>query len=250
MITIKNNEQIEGIRQSCQLAAKCLEMLKQYVVPGETTEYLNQIAEYFIRDHKATPAPLGYRGFPKAICTSINEVICHGIPDGYRLKEGDIINLDITTILDGYYGDTSAMFAVGQISAEAQNLIEVTRKSLDLGIRQVVPGGHFSDIGFAITTYAQSHGYSVVHQFCGHGVGLEFHEPPNVQHFATKRGLGPKFVPGMIFTIEPMLNCGVAEAVIAEDGWTARTKDGKMSAQFEHTILVTEGEAEILTLAG
>jgi methionyl aminopeptidase len=247
-IIIKSEKQIEGIRKSCQLAADTLDHVEQFIKVGVSTEEINREVETFIRKYGASPAPLGYHGYPKAVCTSLNEVICHGIPSETQiLKEGDIINVDVTTILDGYYGDTSRMFAVGQISDEAQKLIAVAKDCLDIGIVQVKPDAPFWHIGKAIQDYATSRGFSVVHQFAGHGTGLQFHEEPQICHdykFADNR----KMKPGMIFTIEPMINQGLAEAVIdPTDKWTARTVDGKLSAQWEHTILVTVDGVEVLT---
>lgn len=250
MIIIKNTEQIEGIKRSCQLAASTLQFIEPFVIEGVTTEFLNQKCEEFIREHNAIPAPLNYNGFPKAICTSINEIICHGIPNEVEtLKAGDIINIDVTTILNGYYGDTSRMFWIDPIPTATTNLLESTKECLQRGIDQVFPGNNFGNIGYAIQKHAMSKKMSVVHQFVGHGVGLAFHEKPNVHHFGTKKGIGPIMKPGMIFTIEPMINLGRPEAVIDEyDKWTARTIDGKLSAQYEHTILVTEKGHEILTI--
>jgi len=250
-IIIKNEEQIEGIRKSCWLAADTLRFLEDHVQAGVSTEHLNGLAETYIRDHGATPAPLNYMGFPKSICTSLNEVVCHGIPSEKDiLKEGDIINIDVTTILNGYYGDTSKMYKVQPVSDEASELIAITQDCLDIGISQCRSGQPFFVIGKAITEYAKSRGCSVVHQFCGHGVGVEFHEEPQIDHsFNMSRALEQrKMEPGMIFTIEPMINKGVAEAYVdAADKWTARTKDGKLSAQFEHTVLITDRGVEVLT---
>lgn len=249
-IRIKTEEQIEGIRKSCRLAANTLSFIKDYVTEGVTTEYLDVLADAYIRDHGAIPAPLNYLGFPKSICTSINEVICHGIPSEHVvLKNGDIINVDVTTILDGYYGDTSTMFAIGEISQPASELLAVAQDCLTVGIEQVKPGNEFYRISQAITDYASRRGFSVVYQFCGHGTGIEFHEEPQVGHyFHPKAKDKRKMQSGMIFTIEPMINQGVSEAVIDEtDHWTARTKDGQLSAQYEHTILVVDGGAEVLT---
>jgi methionyl aminopeptidase len=250
IIIIKNETQIEGIRKSCQLAADTLEHIEQFIKPGITTEDINREAEKYIREHGAIPAPLGYHGFPKAVCTSLNEVICHGIPkETDVLKEGDIINVDVTTILNGYYGDTCRMYAIGEISEEAKKLIAVTRDCLDIGISQVKPGNEFWMIGKAIQDYAHSRGYSVVQMFAGHGTGLAFHEEPQVAHdYNPNRCDRRKMRPGMVFTIEPMLNQGVAEGVIdRHDKWTARTLDGKLSAQWEHTVLVSEDGVEVLT---
>lgn len=247
-ILIKNEEQIEGIRQSSRLAGQTLQFIKEYVKEGVSTEYLDNLVEKFIRENGAIPATLNYHGFPKSCCISLNEVVCHGIPSKERiLKNGDILNIDVTTILNGYYGDTSTMFTVGEISEKAKNLIQVTKHCLDLGIQQVKPKNKFGNIGFFISRYAQSKGYSVVYEFCGHGVGIDFHEDPQVDHIARKNS-GAVMKQGMIFTIEPMINEGVARVKIdKEDGWTARTKDLKLSAQFEHTVLVTETAVEVLS---
>lgn len=248
-IIIKNESQIEGITKSCELSADVISWVEQHIKPGITTQELNDIAESFMRKYNAIPAPLGYMGFPKATCISLNDVICHGIPGDQVLVEGDILNVDVSTILNGYYGDTSKMFKVGKVSEEAEKLIAVTSDCLAIGISQVRPGAEFWKIGKAIQDYATSRGYSVVHQFCGHGVGVNFHEPPQVHHDYFEQGRDTRTMePGMIFTIEPMINCGLAEAVIDEnDKWTARTKDGRLSAQFEHTVLVTEVGVDILT---
>jgi methionyl aminopeptidase len=248
-ILIKTEEQIEGIRKSCELAAGALEFIEPHVQAGISTLELDALVEQFIRDHGAIPAPLGYLGYPKSICTSINEVICHGIPNETRLADGDIINIDVTTILNGYYGDTSKMFAVGDISPDAKKLLAVARDCLDVGITQVRPDKPFGDISKAITEYALRRNFSVVHQFCGHGTGVQFHEEPQINHnYNGKEFDSRKMQPGMIFTIEPMINQGLSEALIdKKDKWTARTVDGKLSAQFEHTVLVTSGGVEVLT---
>ncbi|RUT80090.1 type I methionyl aminopeptidase [Ancylomarina longa] len=250
-IIIKTAEQIEGIRKSSQLAGNTLKYISDYVKEGVSTLYLDQLIEAYIRDNGAIPAPLNYYGFPKSCCISVNDVICHGIPDEKTiLKKGDILNIDVTTILDGYFGDTSSMFTVGEISKQAEKLIEDTEHALYLGIEQVKPGNYFGNIGFTIGRYAKAKKYGVVYEFCGHGVGIEFHEEPQVEHICP-RNSGPKMKAGMIFTIEPMINMGKARAVVnEEDGWTARTIDGKLSAQFEHTILVTNDGYEILTDVG
>lgn len=246
-IIIKNAEQIEGIRQSAQLAGKTLVAVAPYVKPGVTTGYLNDICAEFIRDHGAVAATVGYNGYTKETCISVNDVICHGIPGPLELRDGDIVNIDVTTILNGYFGDTSKMFAVGEITEHARKLIDVTRECLQIGIAQAVAGNHVGDIGYHINKHAVAHGYSTVYEFCGHGVGLKFHEEPEICHIDDK-GAGPVLKPGMIFTIEPMINAGKARAKVdKKDGWTARTIDGKLSAQFEHTILVTQGKADILT---
>lgn len=247
-IIIKTEEQIEGIRQSSQLAAKCLVMIEAYIKEGVNTEYLDRLINEFILDQGAVSATLGYNGYPKSSCISLNEVVCHGIPSpGTILKEGDILNIDITTILNGYYGDTSKMFTVGNISPVAENLIKTTKHCLDLGIQQVRPGNYFGNIGFVISRFAKSQHFSVVYEYCGHGVGLGFHEEPQVDHIA-RRNSGAVMKPGMTFTIEPMLNEGKASTRLDRyDGWTARTSDGKLSAQFEHTVLVTPHGCEVLT---
>ena len=247
-IIIKTPEQIEGIRRSSRLAGQTLDYAEQFVEAGVTTEFIDDKIEEFILSNNAIPATKGYNGFPKSSCISPNNVICHGIPSKDTvLQEGDIINIDITTILDGYFGDTSRMFTVGDVSPTADKLIETTLHCLDLGIEQVKPGNQFGNIGFVINRYAKAKGYSVVYEFCGHGVGIEFHEEPQVDH-ASRRNTGPEMKPGMIFTIEPMINQGRPKAVVdKKDGWTARTTDNKLSAQFEHTILVTETGCEVLT---
>ncbi|HKJ79879.1 MAG TPA: type I methionyl aminopeptidase [Prolixibacteraceae bacterium] len=247
-IIIKTPEEIEGIRKSSQLAAQTLDYAGQLVKPGVSTKYIDDKIEEMIVANGAIPATKGYNGYPKSSCISLNEVVCHGIPsDETVLKEGDILNIDITTILNGYYGDTSRMFTVGEISDEAQKLIDVTKHCLTLGIQQVQPNNRFGNIGFVINRYAKAQGFSVVYEFCGHGVGVKFHEEPQVDH-ASRRNTGPKMQPGMIFTIEPMINQGRATTRIdKKDGWTARTTDNKLSAQFEHTILVTETGYDVLT---
>ncbi len=247
-ITIKTSEQINGIRKSSELAAKTLDFIEPYIKAGITTGYLDRKIHEFIEQNGATPAPLNYGGFPKATCISLNEVVCHGIPsEQVVLKEGDILNIDITTILNGYYGDTSRMFTVGEVSNRAQLLIETTKKCLDTGINQCFPGNYFGNIGYEIAQFAHDKGYSVVYEFCGHGVGLQFHEEPEIPHIAEKNS-GKKMKPGMVFTIEPMINEGKARVKVdSEDQWTARTIDNKLSAQFEHTILITQNGHEVLT---
>lgn len=247
-IIIKTAEQIEGIRQSSQLAGKALIIIEEYVKEGVSTEKLNNIIHEYIQDHGAIPATLGYSGYPKSCCISLNEVVCHGIPSpDIILKEGDILNIDVTTILNGYYGDTSKMYRVGEVSEKADKIIRTAKHCLDLGINQVRPGNQFGNIGFVIGRYAKAQHYSVVYEFCGHGVGVDFHEAPQVDHSA-RRNSGPLMLPGMTFTIEPMINEGKPTTrVDKQDGWTARTSDGKLSAQFEHTVLITETGFEVLT---
>jgi methionyl aminopeptidase len=254
-ILIKSEKQIEGIRKSCKLAAQTLEFVKPYIQPGITTAELDRLMETFMRDHRAIPATLGYKGncpkqppYPKSSCISLNEVVCHGIPNETVLKEGDIVGIDVTTILDGYFGDTAATFPVGGISDDCKHLLKVTKKCLELGIKQVRPGAKTGEIGHIIYNYAMLQGCTVVEQFCGHGVGLHFHEPPQICHVANKADGVYMFV-GMAFTIEPMINLGVSEVVIDEaDMWTVRTGDNKLSAQFEHTVVVCPNGFEILTL--
>lgn len=247
-IIIKTPEQIEGIRKSSQLAARTLNYAEQFVKVGVNTEFIDDKIEEFILANKAIPATKGYHGYPKSSCISLNNVICHGIPSKETiLKEGDILNIDITTILDGFYGDTSRMFTVGEVSEDAEKLMDVTWDCLDMAIQQVKPGNRFGNIGFVISRLAKAKGYSVVYEFCGHGVGIDFHEEPQVDH-TSRRNTGPTMKAGMTFTIEPMINQGKPKAVVDKnDGWTARTIDNKLSAQFEHTILVTETGYEVLT---
>ena len=246
-IRIKSKEQIEGIRKSSHLAAKTLKYLEQFVVAGNTTDFINEKAHEFILKNNAKPAPLNYNKFPKSVCVSVNDVVCHGIPGPYILKDGDIVNVDVTTILNGYYGDTCRMYTVGTINKEAQKLIDVTKECLKIGIKECYPGNRFGNIGYEINRYAVSKGYSVVYEFCGHGVGIAFHEEPEVSHVADKNS-GKRMREGMVFTIEPMINAGKARTKIDKnDGWTARTIDGNLSAQFEHTIVITPSGCELLT---
>ncbi len=247
-IIIKTVEQIEGIRKSSKLAGEVLLYISDFVKEGVSTYYLDQLIHNYIVEHKAIPATMNYNGFPKSCCISPNDVICHGIPsEDVILKKGDILNIDITTILNGYFGDTSKMFIVGQTSEAALKLVNATKHCLDLGIQQVRPGNHFGNIGYVISRYAIAQGFTVVYEYCGHGVGIDFHEEPQVDHAARKNS-GPKMKPGMIFTIEPMINEGKPRVKVDEvDGWTARTVDQKLSAQFEHTILVTDTGYEVLT---
>ncbi len=245
-IEIHAPEDFAGMRAAGRLAAETLDMIAPQVRPGVTTEQLNQLCHAFICDHGATPAPLNYRGYPKSICTSINHVVCHGIPGERRLLEGDVVNIDVTVILDGWYGDTSRMYAAGTPSTRARNLMDVTYESLLRGIAVVRPGARFGDIGHAIQTYVESHRFSVVRDFCGHGIGRRFHAPPNVLHFG-KPGEGAVLRPGMFFTIEPMVNAGRPEVKVLDDGWTAVTRDRSLSAQFEHMVGVTADGVEVFT---
>ena len=245
-IIIKTEEQIEGIRKSSRLTHDILDMLEERIVAGITTDDINRWVHEYTLAHGAVPAPLNYRGFPKSVCTSLNNVVCHGIPDDTVLREGDILNVDVTSILDGYYGDSSRMFLIGEVSEEARRLARVTRECLMLGIEQVRPGATLGDIGHVIQQHAERHSYSVVRDYIGHGTGIQFHEPPNVYHFG-KPGTGVVLAPNMIFTIEPMINAGGYQVEVLGDGWTVVTADGSLSAQWEHTVRVTRGGVEVLT---
>lgn len=248
MSIIKTESEIEKMRIAGKLAAEVLEMIEPHVVPGATTNQLNDIChDYIVNVQQAIPAPLNYRGFPKSICTSINHQVCHGIPSDKKLKSGDIVNIDITVIKDDYHGDTSKMFCVGEVSQHARRLVRITQESMYKGIEQVKPGATLGDIGQAIQKFAESHRYSVVREFCGHGIGKAFHEEPQVLHYG-KAGTGEILKTGMIFTIEPMINLGKRHVKVLADGWTAVTKDRSLSAQWEHTVLVTADGYEILTL--
>lgn len=238
----------EGMRKAGRLAAQTLDFIAPYVVPGVTTERLDQLCHDFIVSHGAIPAPLNYHGFPKSICTSINHVVCHGIPSDKALKDGDMINIDVTTILDGWYGDTSRMFAVGKIGVQAQKLIQVTYECLMRAIDIVRPGATLGDIGHAIQSHAEAHRFSVVRDFSGHGLGREFHCDPCVLHYG-KPGEGLVLEEGFFFTIEPMINAGKYGTKVLGDGWTAVTKDRSLSAQFEHSLGVTRDGCEIFTVS-
>ena len=247
-VQIKTPEAIERMRVAGRLAADVLDMIGPHVQPGVTTDELDAIChDYITRVQKAVPAPLNYRGFPKSICTSVNHQVCHGIPGNKRLKRGDIVNVDITVIKDGYHGDTSKMFFVGEPSVLARRLVNITQEAMFRGIRAVRPGATLGDIGHAIQQFVESQGYSVVREYCGHGIGREFHEDPQVLHYG-KPGEGLMLLPGMCFTIEPMVNAGKRFIKLLPDGWTVVTKDRSLSAQWEHTILVTEDGHEVLTL--
>jgi methionyl aminopeptidase len=247
-ITIHAPEDFAGMRTAGRLAAKTLDMIAAHVKPGVSTATLDKLCHDFILDHGAIPAPLNYRGYPKSICTSINHVVCHGIPCDRKLVNGDILNIDVTVILDGWHGDSSRMYAAGIPSTRARNLIDVTYDSLMRGLQVVKPGASLGDVGHAIQTFVEGHRFSVVRDFCGHGIGRRFHEPPNVLHFG-RLGEGPILRPGMFFTIEPMVNAGRPEVKVLDDGWTAVTRDRSLSAQFEHMIGVTEDGCEIFTLS-
>lgn len=246
-VLIKTPEEIEKMRVAGKLAAQVLEMIEPYVEEGVSTDELNERChQYIVNDLQAIPAPLNYKGFPKSICTSVNYVICHGIPNEKKLKKGDIINIDVTVIKEGYHGDTSKMFTVGTPSIQAARLIKVARECMLIGIGQVKPGNYLGDIGAAIAQHAHAHHFSVVREYCGHGIGKVFHEDPQVLHYG-KAKTGLQLVPGMIFTIEPMINAGKRHTRLLPDQWTVVTKDHSLSAQWEHTILVTEQGFEVLT---
>ncbi len=248
-IKLHGLEAFEGMRKAGRLAAEVLDFITPHVVPGVTTDQLDRLCHEFIVSHGAIPAPLNYRGFPRSICTSINHVVCHGIPGDRRLMEGDIINLDITVILDTWHGDTSRMFLVGdKVPLKARRLVDLTYEAMMAGIAAVRPGVRAGAIGHAIQTLVESQRFSVVRDFCGHGIGRIFHDAPSILHFGTPED-GPVLRPGMFFTVEPMVNAGRFEVKILSDGWTAVTKDRSLSAQFEHTIGVTETGYEIFTLS-
>jgi methionyl aminopeptidase len=248
-VTIKTPAQQDQMRTAGRLAADVLDMIGPYVVPGVTTDELNaRCHEYIVNVQHAVPAPLNYRGFPKSICTSVNHVVCHGIPSpDKRLKQGDIVNVDVTVIKNGWHGDTSRMYAVGKIAPAAQRLIDITHEAMWIGIRQVRPGAHLGDIGASIQTFVEPQHLSIVREYCGHGIGQIFHEDPQVLHYG-ERGQGLQLVPGMTFTVEPMVNAGKRHVRLLPDGWTVITKDHSLSAQWEHTVLVTDTGYEVLTL--
>jgi methionyl aminopeptidase len=247
-IELKTPEQIEKMRAVGDLAAKQLEMIGEHIKPGISTGELDRIChEFTVNVQQAIPAPLNYRGFPKSICTSVNHVVCHGIPsDDKILKNGDLINVDVTLIKDGYHGDTSKTFIVGEANVLAERLTSICQEALYRGIKQVKPGNHLGDVGFVIQRFAEKNRFSVVREYCGHGIGEVFHDEPQVLHYG-KKGTGVELKPGMTFTIEPMLNAGKAAVKLLPDEWTVVTKDHKLTAQWEHTILVTETGYEILT---
>jgi methionyl aminopeptidase len=252
--TIKNTDEIEAMRIAGRLASEVLDFIAPHVKPGITTGELDRLCHHYMVDVQGTvPAPLnyappGYRPYPKSICTSVNHQVCHGVPGERALKAGDIVNIDVTVIKDGWHGDSSRMYLVGDASLAARRLCEVTFECMWLGIATVRPGGHFGDIGAAIQAHAEKHGYSVVREFCGHGIGRRFHEEPQVLHYG-RAGTLDAFVPGMTFTIEPMINAGRREIRELADGWTIVTKDHSLSAQWEHTVLVTESGVEVLTMS-
>ncbi len=247
-ITIKTADEIEKMIVAGKLAADVLEMIAPHVVAGVTTNQLDEIChDYIVNEQQAIPAPLNYHGFPKSICTSVNQQVCHGIPSDKVLKKGDIINIDITVIKDGYHGDTSKMFYIGEPSIKAKRVCDIAYECMVRGIRLVKPGAHLGDIGEVIQQYAESNHCSVVREYCGHGIGAKFHEDPQVLHYG-KAGTGVELQAGMIFTIEPMINVGKRDVKVLGDNWTVVTKDRSLSAQWEHTILVTEDAYRVLTL--
>jgi methionyl aminopeptidase len=245
-VRLKQAQDIAAIRQAGQLVVKTLDLVEDMLRPGITTNDINALVHDFTIQNKATPAPLNYRGFPKSVCTSINEVICHGIPSDRALVDGDIINVDVTSILNGYYADANQTYFIGKPTKEARKIVAVARECLKRGIKMVKPGNTIGDIGWAIQTYAEGQGCSVVREFVGHGVGFDFHEAPQVPHFG-QRHAGLKLVPGMVFTIEPMINLGGHALRILQDKWTAVTRDKSLSAQFEQTLVVTDDGCESLT---
>ncbi len=247
-IKIHGPDDFAGMRRAGRLAAETLDYITPHVTPGMTTEELDRLCREYIADHGAISAPLNYRGFPKSICTSINHVVCHGIPGDKKLRDGDIVNIDVTPIVDGWHGDTSRTFFVGDVGVKARRLVDVTFEAMWRGIEAVRPGATLGDIGHAIQSHAESHRFSVVRDFCGHGLGRVFHDAPNVMHYGEPRD-GVVLREGMFFTIEPMINAGRYEVKILADGWTAVTKDRSLSAQFEHSIGVTADGYEVFTLS-
>jgi methionyl aminopeptidase len=245
-IRLKQAADIQGIREAGRLVIDTMDLVESKIKPGITTDEINTLVHDYTIKHGAIPAPLNYRGFPKSVCVSVNEVICHGIPGERVLKDGDIVNVDITSILNKYYADANKTFFVGTPGSEARKIVEVAKKCFGLGMSMVKPGNTIGDIGWAIQNHAESKGCSVVREFVGHGVGFDFHEPPQIPHFG-RRGEGIRLVPGMVFTIEPMINLGEKELVILSDKWTAVTKDRSLSAQFEQTLVVTDHGYESLT---
>jgi methionyl aminopeptidase len=246
-IKVHGPEGFEGMRKAGRLAAECLDMLIPHVQPGVSTGYLDDLAREFIMDHGALPACLGYKGYTKTVCISPNHVVCHGIPGDRLLREGDVANIDVTVIVEGgWHGDTSRMYGVGEVSPRARRLCDITHEAMMRGIAQIKPGARFGDIGFAIQSYVEAQRASVVRDFCGHGVGQVFHDNPNVLHFG-RRGEGEILQPGMFFTVEPMVNLGKPQVKVLSDGWTAVTRDKSLSAQYEHSVGVTEDGVELFT---
>ena len=247
MVSIKSAQDIEAMRPACRHAADTLVMIEPHIQPGITTDEINDLVHEFTIKAGAIPAPLNYHGFPKSVCTSVNHVVCHGIPGNKKLRDGDIVNVDVTSIIDGWHGDTSKTFFVGTPKVRTKKIVEVAKRALDIGIAVVRPGATLGDIGHAIQSYVEGENCSVVREYCGHGIGRVFHEEPQVLHFG-KPGAGLMLKPGMVFTIEPMVNLGKAAVKLLPDHWTVVTRDKSLSAQFEHTLVVTETGHEILTL--
>lgn len=247
-VALHGPEDFEAMRKAGRVAAETLDFITPYVEPGVTTGELDRLCAEFVASKGAVSAPLNYRGFPKSICTSVNHVVCHGIPGDKKLVDGDVVNIDVTPIVDGWHGDSSRMYYVGKPSVKAKKLVEVTYESLMRAIEVVKPGATLGDIGWAIQSFVEKHRFSVVREFCGHGLGRVFHEPPNVMHYG-RAGHGLVLKEGMFFTIEPMINAGRAETKVLSDGWTAVTKDKSLSAQFEHSVAVTATGCEIFTLS-
>lgn len=245
-IKLKGPSDVEAIRECGKLVVETLDRVEEMITPGLVTDEINAFVDEFTRQNGAIPAPLNYNGFPKSVCVSVNEVICHGIPGEWALKDGDIVNVDVTSILNGYFADANKTFFVGEISQDAKKIVDVARESLRLGLEQVKPGNRIGDIGHAIQKYAEGQGCSVVREMQGHGVGFKFHEAPGVPHYG-RQGKGVPMIPGMVFTVEPMVNIGSHQMRILEDKWTVVTVDGSLSAQFEQTVHVTEDGFESLT---
>ena len=241
-------DEFEKLRNAGKISSQCLDFISDKIKPGIKTQEVDDLCVNFLKKYNAVSAPLFYRGFPKSICTSVNHVVCHGIPSDKTLKEGDIINVDVTSFVDGFHGDTSRTYCVGKVSVKAKKLVEITKEALERSIKILKPGICLGDIGHEIQSFVESSGYSVVRDFCGHGVGRNFHEEPNILHYG-KKGTGPKLEEGMVFTIEPMINAGKYETKLLNDGWTAVTKDKSLSAQFEHTVGITNNGYEIFTLS-
>ena len=241
-------DEFKKLRNAGRISSQCLDFISDKIKPGVKTKEIDELCVNFLKKYNAVSAPLFYRGFPKSICTSVNHVVCHGIPSDKALKEGDIINIDVTSLVDGFHGDTSRTYCVGKVSIKAKNLVEITKEALERSVKILKPGIYLGDIGFEIQNFVEKNGYSVVRDFCGHGVGRNFHEEPNILHYG-KKGTGPKLEEGMVFTIEPMINAGKHETKLLNDGWTAVTKDKSLSAQFEHTVGITNNGYEIFTLS-
>jgi methionyl aminopeptidase len=247
MIVIKTPEDIETMKESCRLAASVLSFIEPHLKAGISTIEIDKRIHDYIVEQGARPSTLGYKGYQHSCCTSINEVVCHGIPDKRVLKDGDIINVDVTTYFKGFHGDTSKTFFVGKVSRAARELVEAAEAAMWAGIQAVKPGARLGDLGEACQSYAESRGYSVVREYCGHGIGRNFHEDPHVTHYG-KKGTGPELKPGMVFTVEPMINQGTKDVLLLDDDWTVVTRDKKLSAQFEHTIAIFEDRVEVLTV--